>query len=68
MRTRGSRNMERQYPVSIHAALAGRGHWNFQGKADARVERRALVVGRAELAKARVRLAAQALEDGLGDP
>src|SRR5215471_2688551 len=35
---------------------------------DARVERRVLVMGRAEQTQARVRLAAQALEDGLGDP
>jgi hypothetical protein len=33
-----------------------------------RVERRVLVMGRAEQAQARVRLAVQALEDGLGDP
>src|SRR5215831_18756915 len=35
---------------------------------DARVERRVLVMGRAEQTQARVRLAAHALEDGLGDP
>src|SRR6516162_1841371 len=35
---------------------------------DAWVERRILVMGRAEQAQARVWLAAQAFEDGLGDP